>query len=95
MHYYSLHASAHTLCTFYLAVSICNVTAVDLKLNWFSSFDKNNPYYEHGWLILHTVSYLTEICIHPDTSKGVHESDRRVIFAMVLLGGHKTKRLNL
>ena len=32
-----------------------------------TSFDKNNPYYEHGWLMLHIVSYFTEISILTNT----------------------------
>lgn len=41
-----------------------DVTAVDLKFDWFSLFDKNNPNYEHGWLIFHFVSYFNENCVY-------------------------------
>ena len=47
-----LPAYSHYICQ---AIQWCDRRWLTLEL--VSSFDKNNPYYAHGWLILHCVSY--------------------------------------
>ena len=62
---FDLPAYSHYICQ---AIQWCDRRWLTLKL--VSSFDKNNPYYAHGWLILHFVSYFSEIRIHQNTKIG-------------------------
>ena len=60
----------------------CNVTAVESQFDWFLSQLKDNPYYDHGWLILHFVLHFTTISIHPNTTKEVNRSHQFVPFSI-------------